>query len=301
MAANITRFLSTRNSVHALSKTSSTTTFARTRPNSLPSRCYASTNTPKTIRLEKPEKFVPPSHGRRLKQQIPRHYGPQLTQTQKTEQATKKYPHMMPPPGSWMFWFLTSKGIHTFISLVSLLLLTLLTSSLQLKPVIRFIANTSCQGILVLLASWTAYENWKRDTAFRDQLPSASELLSHPLAASSQIIEVYKLDVAKTSAETAEKRKRDVEDVQKRSTYRRAHGLESEDSQGLGGWTARSDTKTIGPSLQVDGPVSRKPVDFVADQAARKDHTFTDGDSKPAAPAESESSKKPLKKWFGIW
>lgn len=173
--------------------------------------------------------------------------------------------------------------------------------SLRFKPVTRFIANNSCQGILVLLASWTGYENWKRDTAFRDQLPSASEFLSHPLAASSQIIEVYKLDVARTSAETAEKRRRDVEDVQKRSTYRRAHGLESDDSQGLGGWTARSDTKAIEPSLQVDGPVSRKPLDFVADQPAKRDRAFTDGDSEPAVPAESESGKKPLKKWFGIW
>lgn len=80
----------------------------------------ASTNAPppKIIRLEKPAKFNPPSHGRRLKQQIPRHYGPELTQQQKVEQKTKKYPNMMPPPDSFMYWFLTSRGVHVFITLV---------------------------------------------------------------------------------------------------------------------------------------------------------------------------------------
>lgn len=82
----------------------------------------ASTNAPppKIIRLEQPAKFNPPSHGRRLKQQIPRHYGPALTQQQKVEQKTKKYPNMMPPEGSFMYWFLTNRGIHLTISLVRL-------------------------------------------------------------------------------------------------------------------------------------------------------------------------------------
>lgn len=84
-----------------------------------PTTRHASTNIPKPIRLEKPAKFVPPSHGKRLKQQIPRHYGPDLTHAQKTEQATKKYPHMMPAPGTFMFWFLTNRSIHAFITLVS--------------------------------------------------------------------------------------------------------------------------------------------------------------------------------------
>ena len=82
----------------------------------------ASTNAPppKIIRLEKPARFNPPSHGRRLKQQIPRHYGPELTQQQRVEQKTKKYPNMMPPPDTFMYWFLTNRGIHVFISLVRL-------------------------------------------------------------------------------------------------------------------------------------------------------------------------------------
>lgn len=76
----------------------------------------ASTSKPRV--LEKPTKFNPPSHGKRLKRQVPRQYGPQLTGEQRSEQETKKYPNMMPAPGTFMYWFLTSRGIHTFISLV---------------------------------------------------------------------------------------------------------------------------------------------------------------------------------------
>ena len=78
----------------------------------------ASASTSKPRVLEKPTRFNPPSHGKRLKQETPRNYGPQLTAEQKTEQETKKYPNTMPPPGTWMFWFLTTTSIHTFITLV---------------------------------------------------------------------------------------------------------------------------------------------------------------------------------------
>ena len=76
----------------------------------------ASTSKPRV--LEKPTRFNPPSHGKRLKQEVPRNYGPQLTAEQKIEQETKKYPHTMPAKGTFMYWFLTTTSIHTFISLV---------------------------------------------------------------------------------------------------------------------------------------------------------------------------------------
>ena len=96
------------------------------RPVRPPPICYrtpiicrnASASASKPRVLEKPTKFNPPSHGKRLKQQVPRSYGPQLTEEQKTEQEKKQYPHMMPPEGTFMYWFLTNRGIHTFITLV---------------------------------------------------------------------------------------------------------------------------------------------------------------------------------------
>lgn len=109
------------------------------------------------------------------------------------------------------------------------------------------------------------------------------------------------MDVARTSAETAEKRRRSVEDVQKRSTYRRAHCLESEDSQGLGGWTARSDDETLGPSLGFDRPSRKRVMKAVASEPVERELAATDGGAIEAAYADSGGRKKPMKKWLGIW
>ncbi len=292
------RFLLAQWHIYSLCRPLSATKTSRIAHKRLPTFRHASASAPKTIRLEKPTKFVPPSHGKRLKQQILRHYGPQLTQTQKAEQATKKYPNMMPPPGTFMFWFLTSRGIHTFISMVGLLHSPITFFHIDTRS---FANYSQFKGVLVLLASFTAYENWKRDTPFREQLPTGSEFLSHPIASCSQVIEIYKMHAARTSVETAERRKRGVEDVQKRSTYRRAHGLESEDSQGLGGWTARSDDETLGPSLTVEGPISRRPINAVAGESAESDPAATGGKITEAAYGDREGRKKPVKKWLGIW
>ena len=109
------------------------------------------------------------------------------------------------------------------------------------------------------------------------------------------------MDVARTSAETAEKRKKDVEDVQKRSTYRRAHGLESDDSQGLGGWTARSDEEVSSPSLRVDGPIIRKPALDIPNEHSESSTVTPHDDHKDSLYLDWEGKKKPVKKWLGIW
>lgn len=228
----------------------------------------ASASTSKPRILEKPTRFNPPSHGKRLKNQTPRQYGPQLSKEQVTKQQTKKYPNMMPAPGTFMHWFLTSRGIHTFITL----------------------------GTLVLLACITAFEQWRLATAFREQLPAVSDFLSQPLTAISQAWEVYGMEAAKISAETAERRRRGVEDVQKRSTYRIAHGLEDENSQGMGGWTAKSDEETLGSGAKaraVGRPVGVEPGQEVETTGVVRDEERSE--------ALYDNRKKPVKKWLGIW
>ena len=108
------------------------------------------------------------------------------------------------------------------------------------------------------------------------------------------------MDVNRTTVETQERRKRDIEDVQKRSTYRRAHGLEDENSQGLGGWTAKSDEETLGPSLGVDGAVG-PPVSRATSGSAENDNKSTSSGSKEAVYVDWEDKKTPVKKWLGIW
>lgn len=111
---------------------------------------------------------------------------------------------------------------------------------------------------------------------------------------------MYGLEVVKRSAETAERRRRNVEDVQKRSTYRRAHGLEDENSQGLGGWTARSDKEALGPGAKTDGAIGR-PVGVEPGQEVEAQGVVKGGDRREGPLNDWEGRKKPVKKWLGIW
>lgn len=107
------------------------------------------------------------------------------------------------------------------------------------------------------------------------------EFFSHPLSFISTYAEVFKLHTAHKSAETAERRKRKVDDVQKRSQYRKAHGLDQE--EGFGGWSAKD---------------SQSPV--VAETAGEPILDVESGTGS-ATYSDWEGKKRPIKKWLGIW
>lgn len=76
----------------------------------------------KPIVLEKPARFNPPSHAARLPRRAPRGaalptYG---RSEEEKESGRKRYPNMMPEEGTFSHWFLTSKGVHVWITMVSL-------------------------------------------------------------------------------------------------------------------------------------------------------------------------------------
>lgn len=151
------------------------------------------------------------------------------------------------------------------------------------------------QSTLFSLAFYTFISNFHRTSPFTHLLPPAKAFPSHPLDWISQYIEVYKLHTARISEETAEKRRKKVEDVQKRGHYRKAHGLDKE--QGWGGWTAKSDDELLGPALRTDEAIGNKvprPSSAVAVAP-------TASDREEAVYVDWEGRKKPVKKWFGIW
>ena len=85
---------------------------------------YASTSPPPKPRvLEKPERFNPPSHPSRIRSK-PKYYSP-LSEHERQAQKTRRYPHMMPPEGSMMHWFLTDRTIHLYITLVGYYIFTI--------------------------------------------------------------------------------------------------------------------------------------------------------------------------------
>jgi hypothetical protein len=144
-------------------------------------------------------------------------------------------------------------------------------------------------------------------TPYADLLPPNNMFLSHPISFLGRYIEVYQMHVEYVSAQTAERRKNKVDDVKKRSDYRKAHGIAQ--GEGIfGGWSAKSDDENIGPALVTDRSSrvdDASPQATVKVDAAREDtvsgavggakegeEVFVDFDGKKqAAP----------KKWFGIW
>ena len=135
---------------------------------------------------------------------------------------------------------------------------------------------------------------------FREQLPAPGELLSHPLASCARILEVSKMHVARTSAETAEKRKSNIEDVQKRNTYRKAHGLETEDGQGLGVWKAPVEREVQGAVPDIDAATAMISTTPSANKS-QASISPENSDDRLNAYADWEGRKRPVKKWLGIW
>jgi len=77
--------------------------------------------------LEQPDKFRPPSHASKLNARST--LGPSgsgasfnqgMNEKEKAKSKQRKYPNMFPSPGTWMYWFLTTKVVHYFTTLVCL-------------------------------------------------------------------------------------------------------------------------------------------------------------------------------------
>jgi len=226
---------------------------------------HASTLTPppppKPRVLEKPDKFRPPSHAARIRQPS-RYTGPPLAEKERQAQKTRQYPHMMPPEGTVMHWFLTNRPLHTYISL----------------------------SILVMLVLGIWFEDFLHNTPYRDLLPPNSMFFAHPITFLWRWAEVYDMHVTYVSEKTAEMRKQKVDDVQKRSEYRKAHGLDKEGS--LGGWTAKTEEESIHPTVKLaDSEVQKAKTAGVAAGLAPAE-TYVDFEGK---------EQKVQKKWFGIW
>jgi hypothetical protein len=176
-----------------------------------------------------------------------------------------------------MHWFLNNRSIHIYITLVwpapppSLLFNQLTQHS---------------QGTLFSLGSYVTITNFKRTSKFADMLPPTSDLFFHPIMFFRTCGEVLRLHTAEVSAETAERRKRKVDDVQKRSEFRKKHGLETEE---IGGWTAKTDAGAVGPAIAVGNGAGANAV------------LATEGGEGEHIEAIPERPKKPLKKWLGIW
>ncbi|KAK0266651.1 hypothetical protein LTR91_007636 [Friedmanniomyces endolithicus] len=241
---------------------------------SMPRLRHASTTTPppKPRLLEKPDRFNPPSHGARMRTK-PRYYGAPLSHHERTAQKTRRYPHMMPPEGSFMFYFLTDRTIHLFITL----------------------------GILLSLVGAIWYKDFLTQTPYTDLLPPNSMLFAHPIAFFRRWAEVYGMHVSYISAQTAERRRAKMDDVAKRSEYRKVHGIGQEEGV-FGGWTAKSEREVMGPAFREGGGEGVGQVVAVRDASPVAVPAATAGVEAQETFIDFDGKRQPaIKKWFGIW
>lgn len=109
------------------------------------------------------------------------------------------------------------------------------------------------------------------------------------------------MHVEHVSAETQERRRRKVEDVRKRSEYRKAHGLDQNEGV-LGGWTAKTDAETMGPAFREGNVTAAPPGPETTMELTKATVENIEGKASEDVYVDFEGKKQPLKKkWFGIW
>lgn len=109
------------------------------------------------------------------------------------------------------------------------------------------------------------------------------------------------MSVHETSTETAIRRKRNLDDVQKRNAYRKAHGIE--ESQGLPGWFGKEEDQAVGANAMAGNSDGAVGASIGEDDASptRVEAPASRRDSKEAPYVDWDGNRKPVKKWLGIW
>lgn len=135
-------------------------------------------------------------------------------------------------------------------------------------------------------------------------MPPLSEFPRHPIDYIGCLFEVLRLHEEHISAQTAERRRRRVEDVAKRNEYRKAHGLEPAGS--VASMVADEEAAAAATTTTNDdaSPVAAAPVPAV-DSAVPATAPAVDGEKKPEhRPINEElglTEEGKRKKFLGIF
>lgn len=105
------------------------------------------------------------------------------------------------------------------------------------------------------LGVYTFTARFNANSPFADMIPPIGEFPKQPINYIRTCVEVLKLHEEHESAQTAEKRRRRIEDVQKRNEYRKAHGLPI--ANGIESWTGTGSTKS---AEEVDAAAAATPA-----------------------------------------
>ena len=140
------------------------------------------------------------------------------------------------------------------------------------------------------------FERWRLALEFREGLPSYEDIYTHPITSFRQAWHVYAVDKTRETGENMVKRARSIDDVQKRNSYRIAHGTLAEDADGLGPWKPKDALERA--RLE---ETYRRPVGVEPGQEFEAQGVVRNGGSIEGPIHEQEARKRPIKKWLGIW
>jgi len=145
-------------------------------------------------------------------------------------------------------------------------------------------------------------------TPYRDQLPAGSDFFNRPFSALGQFTDVYKRHVAYETELVASKRRKKLEDAQKRKEFLKEHGVEPGFLTGT--WMdkfgtvegdeakAKREGKEGGVvDADLQSPVAMQAIGGDAVGVVRVDEN--NGMEPQEQPPRTE--KRKVKKWLGIW
>ncbi|KAF8423338.1 hypothetical protein EV426DRAFT_140193 [Tirmania nivea] len=180
--------------------------------------------------LAKPTRYTLPSHPSRAEFSRARP-APQFPLSPRASSSnTTHYPSTLPPPGTFIYWFLTSRRLHFYLSL----------------------------GILSTLAAIASITNFLKTSPYAQLVPEWR--WGSPGESVGGFVDAVRMHLENENRVAAERRKERTREVERRGEYRRKHGLEQVGGEGgLGGWGLRrrdqgeEEEKRVGKEGAVEG------------------------------------------------
>lgn len=160
------------------------------------------------------------------------------------------------------------------------------------SPLLRAIM----QSTLFFLAFYTMIQEFYRTSTVAHLIPPRDTFFSNPISYIAQCFKVYKLHTEQITIQTDERRRKKLEDVEKRRLYRQAHGM---GTMGLDSIFTKKNTQDSFSAASSSEAEETRPI---------QDDNLV-GES-PVSPVEAsgqpvyvdwEGKRKPVKKWLGIW
>ena len=140
------------------------------------------------------------------------------------------------------------------------------------------------------------YERWQLAHDFREGLPSYEDIYTHPLSSMYQAWYGWATWTHKQTGIHMVERASKIDDVQKRNSYRIAHGTLEMDADGLGPWKPHNELERARLEETYKRPVGVEPGQEFEGQGVVRNSGSMEGPIH-----EQQRRKGRVRKWLGIW